>query len=88
MPHYFNSLLSLLKCIQIHVRQSGLEKDLHQECCTKALLLKFYLQGIARTMAGPSMPDLQKQTQLSQSDFSGIYTGCSVSFPLGNLLGK
>ena len=46
------------------------------------------LQGICRTIQGPSMLDLQEQTHLRPSDFQWIFMLCSISFPLGNFLGK
>ena len=45
------------------------------------------LQGICRTIQGPSMLDLQEQTHLRPSDFQWIFMLCSISFPLGNFLG-
>ena len=46
------------------------------------------MQGVCRTVQGPALIDLQTQTQLSAADFQIIFTLCTFSFPLGNLLGS
>ena len=54
----------------------------------KLLFDSALFQGLCRTVQGPALIDLQAQTQLLASDFQVVFLLCTISFPLGNFLGK
>ena len=73
---FFHILLLNLVFILWHI-------DLFTWNCYSALF-----QGLCRTVQGPALIDLQAQTQLLASDFQVVFLLCTISFPLGNFLGK
>ena len=46
------------------------------------------LQGLTRTVQGPSLLDLKKQVGVEIEDFQTIFLLGTFSFPLGNLIGE
>ena len=46
------------------------------------------LQGLTRTLQGPSLLDLKKQVGVEIEDFQTIFLLGTFSFPLGNLIGE
>lgn len=55
---------------------------------TAAIFASFFCLGLARTMQGPSLLDLKAQVEAEIADFKLVFLLGTVSFPLGNYIGK